>query len=148
MPIILFGSRGLTSEVERGEFYCPRCDRRDQYSLKASREWFTLYFIPVFPIGGLQRYVECRGCGQAFTEDVLQMEQPDEFDRLLARMQDEMLSGTSLVALKNELVEMGVEPPKADAILERMCDGRTRDCPCGERFHPRVKKCYRCGAAL
>ncbi len=51
MPIIIWGSRGLTSTVEDGEFYCPQCDAREEYTLKQVRPSSRCFSFPFFPLG-------------------------------------------------------------------------------------------------
>src|SRR5258707_12629593 len=46
MPFIIWGSRGITSELSCGEIFCPQCDAQEEYTLKQVRPYFTLYFIP------------------------------------------------------------------------------------------------------
>lgn len=69
--MIIWGTRGLTSQVQAGEFHCPRCGSARPYSLKRVRNFFTLYFIPIIPLNVAGRYVECRSCGGTFTEETL-----------------------------------------------------------------------------
>jgi hypothetical protein len=145
MPIIIWGSRGLTSNLESGTFYCPRCDGQADYRLKQVRPFFTLYFIPLFPIGGAERYVECAACGGTFKEEVLQMEPPGEADRLMAHLHNELLTGSSLEDVERRLVQMGMDKGRAAAVVEQMCEGRTWTCKvCGDRYLDVVKKCTRC----
>ena len=35
------------------------------------RTWFTLYFLPIFPIGTKGYYVECQECAGTFKPEVL-----------------------------------------------------------------------------
>ena len=148
MPIIIWGSRGVTSTLEQGEFYCPQCDSREEYALKQVRPFFTLFFIPLFPIGAAQRYVECRGCNDAFQEGVLDYRPPSEKDRLLAQFYGELKTGTSLEVLKRKLTGRGLGADEAEAALREMCDGEPRPCACGRRYHPSVRQCSECGAEL
>jgi hypothetical protein len=148
MPIIIWGSRGVTSTLDQGEFYCPECDDREEYVLKQVRPFFTLFFIPIFPIGAAQRYLECRGCGNAFSEEVLDYRPPSERDRLLARFYDELRSGTCLEVLRRKLVSRGMDEEAAEKALVEMCDGVPIQCQCRRRYHPRVRECSECGAKL
>jgi hypothetical protein len=148
MPIVIWGSRGLSSTVEHGEFYCPRCDRSQEYALKQIRPWFTLYFIPIFPIGGAQRYVECRACGQGYKEEVLDYRGPSEADRLLTEVYQELKEGTSVDALERRLISQGMSQEDAAEVLTKMCDGRPQQCRCGQRLHPDVRECKYCGGNL
>ena len=69
--MIIYGTRGITSTKEKGEFHCPTCDRMRHYSLKHVRNFFTLYFIPVIPLGSLGSYVECTSCCNTYDPEVL-----------------------------------------------------------------------------
>ena len=146
--MIIWGSRGRTSTVEEGQFFCPRCRSNQPYKLQRVQRWFTLYFIPIFPIGGAERYVECRGCGQAFKESVLEYEPPSELDRLLGQFYEELQTSTSLEVVKRKLTNEGMDGDEAEQILDKMCEGRARACQCGQRFHPRVRRCSACGEYL
>jgi hypothetical protein len=41
------------------------------YTHKAVRNWFTLYFVPVIPMGRRGEYVECSSCGGTYGVEVL-----------------------------------------------------------------------------
>lgn len=68
--MIIFGTRGLESVRDTGTFNCPRCGMSKPYRLKSVKRWFTLYFIPVIPIGSAGSYVECAQCGGTYSEEV------------------------------------------------------------------------------
>jgi hypothetical protein len=148
MPIIIWGSRGVTSTKERGEFYCPQCDALEEYALKQIRPFFTLFFIPIFPIGGGERYVECRGCGGTFREEVLEYEPPSEMERYLGQIYGELQTGTSLEVAQQKLINAGMNADQAAEVLEQMCEGKVRTCACGHRFHRTARVCTHCGAEL
>jgi len=71
MFFIIFGTRGVTSTKERGQFHCPHCGPNSEYRLKGVRRFFTLYFIPVIPLDSLGQYVECERCQGTYNENVL-----------------------------------------------------------------------------
>ncbi len=70
--MIIFGTRGVTTTPEKGEFHCPSCNSKQPYGLKRVRRFFTLYFIPVIPLDKLGEYVECRTCKDTYKPVVLQ----------------------------------------------------------------------------
>ena len=37
---------------DSGQFHCPNCNIKEEYGKKYVQDWFTLFFIPVFPISG------------------------------------------------------------------------------------------------
>ena len=45
---------------------CPRCGQEADLIPKQYRTWFTLFFIPVFPMSGATRFVECSRCHSGF----------------------------------------------------------------------------------
>ena len=115
------GQRGLTSELDRGEFYCPQCRREGRYTLSQARSWFTLYFIPLFPIGGSERFVECHTCGGKFVEDVLEMEPPSEGQQTIDQVVQFLEEGASFL-----------QKPFTPRVLARklhkiMSEGRTEE---------------------
>jgi len=65
---ILFGSRALFSN-DMGppvRTVCPRCGREADLLARNYRQWFTLFFIPIFPISGNTRFSECSNCHARF----------------------------------------------------------------------------------
>jgi hypothetical protein len=145
VPIIIWGSRGLTSTLQSGSFYCPSCDGESDYILKQVRPFFTLYWLPLFPIGGAERYVECRRCGGAFKEGVLSMEAPSEGQRFLRRMYNDLQTGSSLQDVENRLVSAGMEPDHAREVVKEMGEGDTWTCSaCGDTYLRAVRRCTRC----
>ena len=73
LAIIIFGTRGVTSTIKDGSFYCPQCDCDKNYKHKKVTQFFTLYFIPVIPLGAKGTYVECQSCRNTYIERILQM---------------------------------------------------------------------------
>lgn len=64
--MIIFGTRGITTTPEKGDFHCPSCDATQKYGLKRVRRFFTLYFIPLIPLNKLGEYVECVTCKDTY----------------------------------------------------------------------------------
>lgn len=147
--MIIWGSTGLTAELGSGRFYCPRCDHPDSgYQLKSVRRWFTLYFIPVFPISGHERYVECKHCRQAFDERVLDLEPPsapraseEEVDDVLT----EMDFGASAEKTAARLEKLGVSAADTDRLIDNYTQGKVWHCDtCSSHYSNKVKDCPKC----
>ena len=66
--IILFGSRAIISNATAApvQTRCPRCQQQTSLVPKSYRTWFTLFFIPVFPISGQTQFCQCTSCGAQF----------------------------------------------------------------------------------
>jgi phage terminase large subunit GpA-like protein len=54
---------------------CPRCGQRTSIVGKSVRSWFTLFFIPVFPVSGTRRFSQCTHCGAQFPVEARQLGQ-------------------------------------------------------------------------
>jgi len=71
LAFIIFGTRGIRSTIKQGAFYCPQCQSEKNYKHKKVTQFFTLYFIPLIPLGNKGEYVECQTCRNTYIERVL-----------------------------------------------------------------------------
>jgi len=69
--MIIFGTRGVTTTPDKGQFHCPQCNGQTEYQLKRVRSFFTLYFIPLIPLNKLGEYVECPRCQGTYDIGIL-----------------------------------------------------------------------------
>jgi hypothetical protein len=76
--MIIFGVKTTESTASAGMFHCPRCQTSQAYRCIAHNRWFTLYFIPILPLGRLGEQVECQGCYSRFSPEVLTTGQSGE----------------------------------------------------------------------
>ena len=96
MFFIIFGTRGITSTKEQGQFHCPTCGPTD-YRLKSVRRFFTLYFIPCIPLDSLGQYIECARCQGTFNENVLSYNPADAGQQVQAMF---------MIAMKQVMIGM------------------------------------------
>ena len=64
--MIIYGYRNKAVEASRGHFKCPSCQMDREYVYINIVRYFTLFFIQLFPLGGLGSYVECQTCHSKF----------------------------------------------------------------------------------
>jgi hypothetical protein len=70
--LIIFGWRVRFKTVAQGVFFCPSCGGDRHYSLQQARRWFTLFFIPVIPLGHVgDQFVHCDTCRQDYQPAIL-----------------------------------------------------------------------------
>ncbi|MBK7010522.1 MAG: TerB family tellurite resistance protein [Saprospiraceae bacterium] len=69
--MIIFGTRGVKSTLKSGTFLCPQCAVEKPYKHIKVTKFFTLYFIPLIPLGSAGEYVECQTCKGTFVPRVL-----------------------------------------------------------------------------
>ncbi|MHC4397682.1 MAG: TerB family tellurite resistance protein [Planctomycetota bacterium] len=74
MIVIIYGTRGVTYSKGTGDFYCPGCRARKPYEHKRVRRFFTLFFIPIIPLGLLGEYIECQHCSGTYRLEVLDLD--------------------------------------------------------------------------
>ena len=102
--MIIFGTRGVTTTPETGEFFCPGCNMQHKFRRRRVRRFFTLYFIPIIPMDKLGEYIECHRCGKTWDVAVLDFD-PDEgaaefeavFHRAVKRVMVAMLLADGVV---------------------------------------------------
>jgi hypothetical protein len=75
--MIIYGHRAREIDVATGEFDCPRCQARRGFKHKRVVRYFTLFFIPLFPLGRLGEYVECQTCFTTHKTEALNLPSAD-----------------------------------------------------------------------
>ncbi len=70
--MIIFGTRGVKTTMDQGDFTCPQCANNQAYKHKKVTNFFTLYFIPLIPLGKAGEFVECQACKGTFVPRVLE----------------------------------------------------------------------------
>ena len=58
----LFGMRTKTKGIKQIQYPCSKCSRQTVFTAMESKRWFTLFFIPVIPLGG-SHLIRCNLCG-------------------------------------------------------------------------------------
>lgn len=114
--MIIFGTRGMNSRLESGSFHCPRCGNDKSFELIAVKRWFTLYFIPVIPLGEAGRYVECKSCAGTFDEKVRNYDPEAENARFKADFEDAMLQAMVAMAKADGVID----PEELETIADVM----------------------------
>lgn len=67
----LVGLKTRHSTVDTGRFHCPNEDATRPYRHARARRWFTVFFLPIIPLGRQGEWVRCQGCGATYGVDVL-----------------------------------------------------------------------------
>jgi transcription elongation factor Elf1 len=72
--MIVMGLRSRGKVLGQRMLNCPNCHRDAMTSAATSRRWFTLFFVPVFPIGDKKTIAQCGLCGFRYQVDNAQAE--------------------------------------------------------------------------
>ena len=150
--MIIFGTKPRTKTVAKGSFYCPKCQTTRQYEHKKARNYFTLYFVPVFPIGDLGEYVECQTCRMTFQLDVLKLKAPPpklDLAMLLNSVKSNLENGHPVEYVLRDLVSAGLDRDIALTTLKSAIGTARRQCPqCGLSYAANATTCSECNIPL
>ena len=97
--MIIWGSKGVTKVGGTGEFHCPVCGDARPYTHKILKRYFTLYFIPLFPMETIGEYVECTSCQGTFKTEALHFDPVQEREKREAEFNDHVKRVMILSAL-------------------------------------------------
>ena len=72
--MIIYGLRTRTRALGQRASECPNCHRVAMTSYAQRRRWFTLFFVPLFPISGRTSIANCGLCGYQYQVDTKQVD--------------------------------------------------------------------------
>ena len=148
---ILFGTKTRFKTLSTGQFYCPQCRTRREYELRLARDFFTLYFIPIFPIKTHGEVVTCQTCATNFQKEVLATLEPanSPLERMTREARADMDSGTPIEFARQKLINLGLARELVDQTIEQAAGPDRRACPNDTlTYRSTVERCAQCGAAL
>lgn len=108
------GTRGETTTIETGQFYCPECKSNQDYHFNQVHEKVTVFFISVANLKLLGEYVECQHCLNTYKTDVLDYDPQDdkrEFEALY-------IEGIKTVMIAMTLADGKIENEEKEMIKE------------------------------
>jgi len=103
--LFIAGTRGETTTVATGTFYCPECNAYTQYHHDQVYETVTVFFVPVAKVELLGEYIECQSCANTYTMEVLDYDPEQE---------QEELQAFYLMAIKKVMTTMMLADGKID----------------------------------
>jgi len=146
---IIFGTQGRSVKKSDGRFYCPHCDGDRNYTQYRLANYFTLFFIPIFPFNTIADYVQCDTCQGQFKMEVLQ----DSADQvLLRRIYADAANGMPLQMISKKLMNQGLNQFEADAavqqIANQMVQKNCSSCQLTYITDANLHTCTSCGGEL
>jgi hypothetical protein len=64
--MIVFGTKSTPSVINTGEFNCPNCQDKRNYTLKRYKKYFHIFYIPLIPMDNLGDSLECQKCSSSY----------------------------------------------------------------------------------
>jgi zinc-ribbon family len=147
--LILLGSAGKANTVGTGQFYCPRCQTLRPYAHKKLARYFTLYFVPIFPIEQQGEFIECQVCHTAFDMAVLQPSGPARIALLMQGLDAQLKAGHSVQLLVDHMLQAGASREEAAWAVYSVERGQFARCEnCGTMYDRSLAFCSQCGHKL
>lgn len=150
-PLIIFGTRGRETSEGKGKFYCPNCSvtRDDErvYERKKRRNYFSIYFVPLVPLGSGDEYVVCQNCGTAFAPDIVDANFTPKrriapLAQQLNTLKQRLEEGTPVEYAVADLTAAGLERNVAQENVRQVIGQQRRACPdCGLTYAASVERC-------
>ena len=69
--LLIFGTTIRFKHLAEQDFFCPSCGGDRRGVLEVARRWFSVFFLPIIPLGELGESVRCTTCGHRFERSVL-----------------------------------------------------------------------------
>jgi hypothetical protein len=157
MFIFIFGVNPRETVVAQGQFFCPHCEVERQYTLKHSRPYVSLYFIPLIPLGKEREIVQCQTCLRSFTPEVLSTNglkekskrPPMSLSVLMNTAESRLQAGEPVEDLLREMTANGLDFDVAREFLGQYLKPQYGYCPnCSLTYHASVSNCAECGREL
>jgi zinc-ribbon family len=147
--IILIGSKGKTTSVAHGQFFCPHCLGTQPYERKKVINYFTLYFIPLFPTHQLSEYVTCQVCRSSYPTTVLERSVKPGAQEVVATARAQLEAGHAAQSIVNGLLEAGSSPQDAALAIYAAADRKLSVCNnCRWLYAGNLAYCSNCGLKL
>ncbi len=77
---VLFGIKEMERQVGAGSFYCPDCRCDNNYTRYAIARYFSIYLIPVIPLGKSGEFVRCNRCSSNYAADIVDLDRREVQD--------------------------------------------------------------------
>jgi uncharacterized tellurite resistance protein B-like protein len=103
--MIIFGTTGIKSTIKSGDFHCPQCEQSKPYRHRKVTKFFTLYFIPLIPLGSAGEYVECGTCKGTYIPRVLNNTKSANSEEFMATYEKAIRHSMVLIMLADGVID-------------------------------------------
>lgn len=146
--MIIFGTSNKSKTTGSGQFFCPNCKTTRAYERKQSKRYFSLYFIPLIPMGDSGEFVECQTCHLTFRPEILDVKPPapkTDLAGLINSAKARLEGGYPVEYFVRDLNAEGIERESAWNIVNAAIGTGRRKCPnCDLSYARAVTVCPEC----
>lgn len=146
--MIIFGTSNKMKTTGSGQFFCPNCRTIRAYERKQAKRYFSIYFIPLIPMGDAGEFVECQTCRLTFRPEILEVKAPafkTDLAGLINSARTRLEGGYPIEYFVRDLNAEGIEREAAWNIVNAAIGVKRRTCPnCDLSYAPTVTVCREC----
>lgn len=113
---MLTSSSGTKEVPFEPHFYCPKCHGQRRYDVKRASIDFTFYYIPLFEMRNLDRFIVCQICRNGFDPDILKPSNQTLF-KLVGTARHQLLYRYSPGGLKLKFMSDGLKEEFVDKLI-------------------------------
>ena len=150
--VVIYGTKGKIRTIGTGSFYCPRCKTNRSYKHQKISKYFSLYFIPIFPIQNLGEYIECQFCFTPFETSILEInsqESQSEINQFIENLKSKLDEGFPLELLYAFILNDGGSEEVAKTVIAIVSEGKIKNCDrCDLSYIYSLNYCHECGNPL
>lgn len=150
--MIIFGTKVRKKTMRTGQFFCPRCRTTRPFNHQKGTRYFTLYFVPLIPMGDVGEFIECDVCHGTFQLDVLKMKPaPARADLagMLNTLKTRLEGGVPIEYAVRDLTAAGLELDTARTAVKNALPVERNVCKtCGLSYAPNVTTCTVCQGTI
>lgn len=150
--MLIIGVNTRDRELDEGIFDCPNCGQSAEYVRKSRRQYGTLFFIPVLPIGPEHIILECLRCGYQFEADRLAEYKRKPRQNLAESINDleqSLRSGRPVEYALSDLTAHNIDRDVARRLIHTAIGPARRVCrECHLSYADSVARCVSCDTEL
>jgi hypothetical protein len=147
--LIIVGFRTRKTEIGMGRFLCPNCRGMQTYRRKRMARYFTLYFVPLFPMGTLGEVVQCQGCLWEWKPEVLRPDPSSCDERIVKEIRRLLAEGMSIQEVRTRLGRRGMNGASIAEVIGLAAQGKKWICTrCHRVYSSFLWSCLECGGEM
>jgi hypothetical protein len=111
--------------------------------------YFTLYFVPLFPMGTLGEIVQCQACLREWKPEVLRPDPSSHDERIVNEVRHLLAQGKSIREVRTMLGRRGMDGASIEKLIGLAATGKQSLCTrCHRVYSSTLRSCLECGGEM